>query len=199
MMHLFSMSDFIDTEPKQQRNSYLMLIEYSDPHFFFIILLKVASFSTRGKISKNLWPAFLIAICAKETAWSLTHTFYFFIQSIFSPHRGLKNRLFLHSARYRGLHLKIAGIPFHHRSPYLVIIKRGLTSWIRWHHATEMNTVPSPPLTVFLICHSKVLSWMWNQLQVVFLGNHLKHWRYRKISPMIKNNFLVKVGGKNEF
>lgn len=53
MMHLFSMSDFIDPEPKQQRNSYLMLIEYSNPHFFFIILLKVASFSTRGKISKN--------------------------------------------------------------------------------------------------------------------------------------------------
>ena len=128
MMNLFSMSDFIDTEPKQQRNSYLMLIEYSDPHFFFIIVLKVASFSRRGKISKNLWPAFSLDICAKATAWSLTHTFYFFMKSIFPPHRGLKNRLFLHSARYRCLHLKRAGRPFHHRSPYLVIIKRGLTS-----------------------------------------------------------------------
>lgn len=59
MMNLFSMSDFIDTEPKQQRNSYLMLIEYSDPHFFFIILLKVASFSRRGKNQQKSMASFL--------------------------------------------------------------------------------------------------------------------------------------------
>ena len=37
---------------------------------------------------------------------------------------------------------------------------------------------------------------MLHQLQVVFLVNHLKRSRYRKISPMIQNNFLVKVGIK---
>lgn len=145
IMHLFSMSDFIDTEPKQQRNSYLMLIEYSDPHFFFHPFVKSSIFFRKGKNQQKSMASFL-AICAKGTAWSLTHTFYFFIRFIFPSHGGLKNRLLSHFVRYRGLHLKRAGIPIHHRSPYLVIIRRGLSSWIRWHHATEMNTVPPPPL-----------------------------------------------------
>ena len=56
-VHLFSLLDFIDTKPKQQRNTYLLLFEYTDPHFFSHHYVRGASFSKTRKISKNLWPA----------------------------------------------------------------------------------------------------------------------------------------------
>ena len=83
IMHLFSMSDFIDTEPKQQRNSYLMLIEYSDPHFFFHHFVKSSIFFKKRKNQRKSKASFLARYLRKgdgmesNTHISLLHQIHF--------------------------------------------------------------------------------------------------------------------------
>lgn len=120
-----------------------MLIEYSDPHFFFHDFVKRSIFFKKEKNQQKSMASFL-AICAKGAAWRLTHIFYFFTKFIFLPHRGVKNRLLLHSARYRGLRLK--------KRAYLSIIAH--RTWLLSKEASPVEFVgimpkkwirPAPP------------------------------------------------------